>query len=284
MLVHGITSSLGELGAGAARCSPSTSRSSPPTCSATARRPSRAATTRSAPTPACVRDVMVALGHEQRDDRRPLARRRRRDAARLPVPRARRAPRAGLQRRARARGQPAAARRDAARLGVRAAAAGLARRCSTPARAVGRCARRALGLRAGLRRRRDGRAASRRWATPRRARRSSTPRARSSTSAASASTRDDRLYLAERRADAASSGASATRSSPPHHGMRAHELMPGSRLEIFAGAGHFPHHDDPVALRRASCATSSPTTEPADAGRRPAARPRPGARRSGVRG
>jgi pimeloyl-ACP methyl ester carboxylesterase len=33
---------------------------------------------------------------------------------------------------------------------------------------------------------------------------------------------------------------------PARHGMRAHELMPGSRLELFEGAGHFPHHDDPV--------------------------------------
>ena len=28
--------------------------------------------------------------------------------------------------------------------------------------------------------------------------------------------------------------------------MRAHGLMPGSRLELFEGAGHFPHLDDPV--------------------------------------
>jgi len=31
---------------------------------------------------------------------------------------------------------------------------------------------------------------------------------------------------------------------PARHGIRAHELMPGSRLRIFEGAGHFPHHDD----------------------------------------
>ena len=49
------------------------------------------------------------------DDRRPLARRRRRDAVLLPVPPAHRAPGADLQRRPRARGQPAAARRRAAR-------------------------------------------------------------------------------------------------------------------------------------------------------------------------
>jgi pimeloyl-ACP methyl ester carboxylesterase len=33
---------------------------------------------------------------------------------------------------------------------------------------------------------------------------------------------------------------------PPAHGERAHELMPGSRLELFPGAGHFPFNDDPV--------------------------------------
>jgi pimeloyl-ACP methyl ester carboxylesterase len=32
---------------------------------------------------------------------------------------------------------------------------------------------------------------------------------------------------------------------PPEHGGAAHRLMPGSRLEIFPGAGHYPHLDDP---------------------------------------
>jgi pimeloyl-ACP methyl ester carboxylesterase len=32
---------------------------------------------------------------------------------------------------------------------------------------------------------------------------------------------------------------------PHSHGLQAHELMPGSRLEIFEGSGHFPHQDDP---------------------------------------
>ncbi|HEV2786084.1 MAG TPA: alpha/beta fold hydrolase [Solirubrobacteraceae bacterium] len=35
---------------------------------------------------------------------------------------------------------------------------------------------------------------------------------------------------------------------PARHGIRAHELMPGSRLQIFSGAGHFPHHDDPAGF------------------------------------
>jgi pimeloyl-ACP methyl ester carboxylesterase len=38
---------------------------------------------------------------------------------------------------------------------------------------------------------------------------------------------------------------------PARHGIRAHELMPGSRLRIFDGAGHFPHHDDPPGFAAA---------------------------------
>lgn len=33
---------------------------------------------------------------------------------------------------------------------------------------------------------------------------------------------------------------------PAHHARIAHAAMPGSRLEIFQGAGHFPFHSDPV--------------------------------------
>jgi pimeloyl-ACP methyl ester carboxylesterase len=35
---------------------------------------------------------------------------------------------------------------------------------------------------------------------------------------------------------------------PARHGIRAHELMPGSRLALFEHAGHFPHHDDPIGF------------------------------------
>jgi pimeloyl-ACP methyl ester carboxylesterase len=35
---------------------------------------------------------------------------------------------------------------------------------------------------------------------------------------------------------------------PARHGIRAHDLMPGSRLRVFEGAGHFPHHDDPAGF------------------------------------
>jgi hypothetical protein len=32
---------------------------------------------------------------------------------------------------------------------------------------------------------------------------------------------------------------------PASHGHMAHAAMPGSQLEIFPNAGHFPHHHDP---------------------------------------
>jgi pimeloyl-ACP methyl ester carboxylesterase len=38
---------------------------------------------------------------------------------------------------------------------------------------------------------------------------------------------------------------------PARHGIRAHEQMPGSRLKVFGGAGHFPHHDDPAGFSAA---------------------------------
>jgi pimeloyl-ACP methyl ester carboxylesterase len=38
---------------------------------------------------------------------------------------------------------------------------------------------------------------------------------------------------------------------PARHGIRAHDLMPGSSLRVFEGAGHFPHHDDPLGFAAA---------------------------------
>jgi pimeloyl-ACP methyl ester carboxylesterase len=38
--------------------------------------------------------------------------------------------------------------------------------------------------------------------------------------------------------------------TPVAHAARAHDAMPGSRLEIFADAGHFPHHTDPARFLR----------------------------------
>jgi pimeloyl-ACP methyl ester carboxylesterase len=37
---------------------------------------------------------------------------------------------------------------------------------------------------------------------------------------------------------------------PVAHGQAAHELVPGSRLEIFSDAGHFPHLEDPQRFVR----------------------------------
>lgn len=48
---------------------------------------------------------------------------------------------------------------------------------------------------------------------------------------------------------------------PVRHGRRAHELMPGSRLEELPGAGHFPFNDDPerfAALLEDFIATTEP--------------------------
>jgi pimeloyl-ACP methyl ester carboxylesterase len=55
----------------------------------------------------------------------------------------------------------------------------------------------------------------------------------------------DRLYLAEAVPSLLVWG-SGDPIIPARHGVRAHELMPGSRLELFEAAGHFPHLDDPT--------------------------------------
>jgi pimeloyl-ACP methyl ester carboxylesterase len=60
----------------------------------------------------------------------------------------------------------------------------------------------------------------------------------------------DKLYLAEAMPTLIAWG-ERDPIIPALHGVRAHQLMPGSRLELFAGAGHFPHHDDPVGFAAA---------------------------------
>ena len=50
---------------------------------------------------------------------------------------------------------------------------------------------------------------------------------------------------------------------PVAHAHRAHAAMPGSRLEVFEGAGHFPFHTDPlrfVAAVEDFLATTRPAT------------------------
>ena len=55
---------------------------------------------------------------------------------------------------------------------------------------------------------------------------------------------------------------------PVEHARTAHRLVPGSRLEVFPDAGHFPHLDDPLRFVRV-LVDFIDTTEPAqvDAGR-----------------
>jgi pimeloyl-ACP methyl ester carboxylesterase len=48
---------------------------------------------------------------------------------------------------------------------------------------------------------------------------------------------------------------------PSRHAARAQEAIPGCRVELFDGAGHFPHLDDPdrfAALLRDFIATTGP--------------------------
>jgi pimeloyl-ACP methyl ester carboxylesterase len=54
---------------------------------------------------------------------------------------------------------------------------------------------------------------------------------------------------------------------PFAHAGVAHAAMPGSRLEVFAGAGHFPHHDDAprfLAVLRDFLASTAPAAYSAD--------------------
>src|SRR5215211_3005084 len=55
----------------------------------------------------------------------------------------------------------------------------------------------------------------------------------------------DRLYLAAELPTLVAWG-ERDPIIPVEHGRAAHAAMPGSRLEVFAGAGHFPHLDDPA--------------------------------------
>ena len=75
---------------------------------------------------------------------------------------------------------------------------------------------------------------------------------------------NDRLYLAAAMSTLIVWG-SDDPIIPVEHGIAAHEAMPGSRLEIFEGCGHFPQAQEPtrfVEVLRDFIAT----TEPADLG------------------
>ena len=83
----------------------------------------------------------------------------------------------------------------------------------------------------------------------------------------------DRLYLAEELPLLILWGA-RDRIIPPGHGRRAHQLVAGSRFELFEAAGHFPHLDEPdrfVAALEDWIATTLPS-QPDDARFRAAVR------------
>jgi pimeloyl-ACP methyl ester carboxylesterase len=85
----------------------------------------------------------------------------------------------------------------------------------------------------------------------------------------------DRLYLAENMPLLILWGA-RDRIIPPGHGRRAHQMVPGSRFELFEAAGHFPHLDEPerfVAALEEWVATTRPS-RPDDARFRAAVRRR----------
>jgi pimeloyl-ACP methyl ester carboxylesterase len=74
----------------------------------------------------------------------------------------------------------------------------------------------------------------------------------------------DRLYLAEGLPSLIVWGARDP-MIPVAHARAAHAAMPGSRLEIFDDAGHFPFNDDPVRFARVLSAFVA-ETEPARIG------------------
>jgi pimeloyl-ACP methyl ester carboxylesterase len=72
----------------------------------------------------------------------------------------------------------------------------------------------------------------------------------------------DRLYLAERVPMMVLWGGRDP-IIPVEHGRAAHEMIPGSRFEVFPDAGHFPHRDEPRLFAK-TLADFIDTTDPAD--------------------
>jgi len=74
----------------------------------------------------------------------------------------------------------------------------------------------------------------------------------------------DRLYLAAAMPTLIVWG-DADPIIPVSHGIAAHDAMPGSRLEIFEGVGHFPHAEDPARFTSVLLdflATTEPASDP----------------------
>ena len=181
-------------------------------------------------------------GPRARDGRRPLARRRDRDAVRLPVPRAGRAPRAHLERRPRARGPPDPPRLDPPRLGdrprpARAALAAHHRRRGRRDARASRSARR----RGPRRRRRRTRVARRRG----RARRVRPHRAGGDRPGWSARVGDGPPLPRGPPPDPDRLG--RARSDHPGRARRGRARRdPRQPPRDLPGAGHFPHREQPV--------------------------------------
>ena len=220
-------------------------RASRPTCSATASRPSRAATTRSARTPAGLRDLLIALGHERATVvghslgggiAMQFAYQFPERVERLVLVSS-----GGLGREVtlllRAAALPGAE--------LRCCRSSPRRGCSTPAPTVARGLG-TIGLRAGSDLVGDG--AGLRLARPTRG-----ARARSSHTVR-VGHRPGRPARQRRRPPLPRRRACPTLIVwgerdpiiPVAHARAAHAAMPGSRLEIFEQAGHFPLNDEPV--------------------------------------
>jgi pimeloyl-ACP methyl ester carboxylesterase len=74
----------------------------------------------------------------------------------------------------------------------------------------------------------------------------------------------DRLYLAAAMPTLIVWG-DADPIIPVRHGIAAHDAMPGSRLEIFEGVGHFPHAEEPARFTSVLLdflATTEPASDP----------------------
>ena len=71
----------------------------------------------------------------------------------------------------------------------------------------------------------------------------------------------DRLYLAAHVPSLVVWG-ERDRMIPVEHGRQAHALMPNSRFEEFAGAGHFPSTTTPSASWRCCTTSSRPPSRP----------------------
>ena len=200
--------------------------------------------------------------HRPGDPGRSLARRRRRHAVRLPVPRADRTAGPGSARAAPAARCPrCCARRRCPAPIWRCPPCG----CPAPARSVGLVgADRAPGHRPRRRTPPTCSASSTPCPTPPRAPPSSARCARSSTGAGRSSPCS--TAATSRRACRRMLMWGTATASCPSGTRTAHAAMPGSRLEIFEGAGHFPFHSDPRRFVPWSRSSSGPPRRPTGAG------------------